>query len=359
MLSAFLIANTAEIVARAAARGALRAGPSAVFDRGDSGIPVFLSQLIRVLGGERVKDSTPSSARVAMAASATTNGQDRLRCGFSANDLVHAYGDVCQVVTELAGEQGVGISTADFKTFNGCLDDATAHAVTEYVSQRERSAARAGTERLGVLAHELRNHLSAAVLSFDLLRSGHVGVTGQTSDIHARSLTALRNLVDRSLAEVRLDAGLSAVEDLFVDDLVQEIEVTSALQASARGVRLVVASRNLGLHVRGDRQTLAAALANLVQNAVKFTAPNTQVTIRTSTSSDRVLIDVSDHCGGISPAKLESLFAPFAQESADRSGLGLGLSIARRGAAANGGEVRVRTLPGDGCVFTLDLPRVP
>ena len=60
----------------------------------------------------------------------------------------------------------------------------------------------------------------------------------------------------------------------------------------------------------------------------------------------------------IAPAKLESLFTPFSQQSADRSGLGLGLSIARRGAAANGGEVRARSVPGDGCVFTLELPGV-
>jgi signal transduction histidine kinase len=176
--------------------------------------------------------------------------------------------------------------------------------------------------------------------------------------VHARSLRGLRDLVDRSLAEVRLDSGLHAAEDIVVDELVDEIEVTSSLQARSRGVRLLVVAESAGLRVHGDRQTLAAALANLVQNAVKFTAKESEIIIRASARDGRVLIDVQDHCGGLAPEKLETLFAPFSQHSKDRSGLGLGLSICRRGAAANGGELRIRNLPGDGCVFTLDLPRL-
>jgi hypothetical protein len=178
MLHDFLTSNRSEIVARAAARGTLRGGSAAVHAQVDNGIPLFLRQLTKVLGGRSSSEAAPSSARVAMNATATSNGEDRQRDGFSVNDLVHAYGDVCQVVTELATEQGVPISTEEYKTFNGCLDDATAHAVTEYVAQRERSLARADTERLGVLAHEMRNHLSAAILSYDSLQAGHVGFSG-------------------------------------------------------------------------------------------------------------------------------------------------------------------------------------
>ena len=357
MLHEFLTTNRSEIVSRAAGRGVLRGGSPAMHGELSTGIPLFLRQLTTVLGG-RPPSEAPSSARVAMNASATANGEDRQRVGFSVNDLVHAYGDVCQVVTELATEQGVHISTEEFKTFNGCLDDATAHAVTEYVAQRDRSLARADTERLGVLAHEMRNYLSAAILSYDSMQSGQVGFGGRTSELHARSLRGLRDLVDRSLAEVRLDSGLHAAEDVVVDELVDEIEVTSSLQAKSRGVRLIVIAETLGLRVHGDRQTLAAVVANLVQNAVKFTAKDSEITIRTSARDEHVLIDVEDHCGGLPADKLETLFAPFSQHSKDRSGLGLGLSICRRGAVANGGELRIRNLPGEGCVFTLDLPRL-
>jgi signal transduction histidine kinase len=70
-------------------------------------------------------------------------------------------------------------------------------------------------------------------------------------------------------------------------------------------------------------------------------------------------MDVEDECGGLPPGNLEELFQPFSQRGTGRDGLGLGLSISQRGAEANGGVIRVRDLPGKGCVFTIDLPRLP
>jgi hypothetical protein len=69
-----------------------------------------------------------------------------------------------------------------------------------------------------------------------------------------------------------------------------------------------------------------------------------------------VLLEVEDECGGLPPGAVTDLFRPFEQRSADRSGLGLGLAIAREGVETNGGEIRARDLPGRGCIFTIDLP---
>ena len=66
---------------------------------------------------------------------------------------------------------------------------------------------------------------------------------------------------------------------------------------------------------------------------------------------------MEDECGGLPPGKAEDLFRPFEQRGADKTGLGLGLSISMKGVRANGGEIRVRNLPGKGCTFTVDLPR--
>ena len=63
-------------------------------------------------------------------------------------------------------------------------------------------------------------------------------------------------------------------------------------------------------------------------------------------------------CVGLPPGKADDLFRPFEQHGGDRSGLGLGLTIARESVEANGGLIRARTLPGAGCIFTIDLPRV-
>jgi signal transduction histidine kinase len=96
-----------------------------------------------------------------------------------------------------------------------------------------------------------------------------------------------------------------------------------------------------------------------VQNAYKYTRPHSHVTLRTVTTADHVRIQVEDECGGLPPGKVETLFLPFEQGSADHSGLGLGLAICVRGVKAIGGALRVQDLPTKGCVFEVELPRAP
>jgi len=75
------------------------------------------------------------------------------------------------------------------------------------------------------------------------------------------------------------------------------------------------------------------------------------------TKQDRIIIHVHDACGGLPAGQAEKLFAPFIQEGTDRSGFGLGLSIARQAVVAHGGTMRVLSSPGEGCTFTIELPR--
>ena len=75
------------------------------------------------------------------------------------------------------------------------------------------------------------------------------------------------------------------------------------------------------------------------------------------TEGDRVSIDVADNCGGFPRGSAEKMFSPFIQRSDDKSGLGLGLFIARQNVEADGGSLSVRDVPGKGCVFTMTLPR--
>jgi signal transduction histidine kinase len=110
--------------------------------------------------------------------------------------------------------------------------------------------------------------------------------------------------------------------------------------------------------VEVDRQILGGAIANLMHNAFKFTRPAGQVSLKTSTTAERVLIEIEDECGGLPPSKAEELFEAFQQRGEDRSGLGLGLFISRKGVEANGGVLGVRDIPRHGCVFTIDLPRL-
>jgi signal transduction histidine kinase len=81
------------------------------------------------------------------------------------------------------------------------------------------------------------------------------------------------------------------------------------------------------------------------------------VVLATRVTADRVAVDVRDQCGGLPAGRAERWFQPFSRGDSDRSGLGLGLAIARRAVHANLGELSVENLPGEGCIFTIDLPR--
>jgi signal transduction histidine kinase len=249
------------------------------------------------------------------------------------------------------------ISSADFHTFNRCLDNAIADAVGEYSRERAQSASDQALERLGFFAHELRNALSTATLAFAALKLGHVGAAGSTSALVDRSFSRMRDLVDHSLAEVRLKAGLVRREPIVVAALIEDVAIGAAIEATDCGVQLTIAPVEYGVVVKADRQILEAALVNLLQNAFKFTRPNSHVSLHTHISADRVRIEVSDECGGLPPGKSEDLFRAFEQRGSDRTGLGLGLAISRRGVEENGGELRLRNVPGTGCVFIVDLPR--
>jgi hypothetical protein len=151
---------------------------------------------------------------------------------------------------------------------------------------------------------------------------------------------------------------MKATERMSLRELVDEIAVTNSLTASSRNIELLVTPVAPGVDIEGDRQLLAAALANIVQNACKSTPSEGRVSVKTSATRDRVIIDVVDQCGGLPPGKAEELSLPVQHADGEPVGLGLGLSISRRSIAASGGHIRVRDVPGIGCIFTVDLPRL-
>jgi signal transduction histidine kinase len=321
-----------------------------------NGIPVFLDQLADALRLARTSDVVDHAQ---LGRSAGRHGLDLLRMGLTIGQVVHDYGDVCQTITELAGEQSAPISTEEFRTLNLCLDDAIAEAVTAYARHFKIKIVGEETERLGVLAHELRNLLNTAMLSFEIIKSGRVAAAGSTGLVHGRSLLGLRDLIDRSLADVRLDAGIDHRELISVAELIDEIQINGSLQAQVRGVRFVVTTVDPTVTIEGDRQIVSAAVSNLLQNAFKFTCKHSTVSLTTRTTADRVLFEVEDECGGLPPGKVDDLFKSFTQRGTDRTGLGLGLSICLKAAKVSNGLLHVRDLPGKGCIFTLDLPRKP
>jgi signal transduction histidine kinase len=291
-----------------------------------------------------------------MTTGAVRHGHDLLDDGFSVGQVVHDYGDICQAVTELAAETKSPITIEEFHTLNRCLDNATAEAVTEYGRQRDLRGSGDMRERMGSLAHELRTKAQLAVLSFQLLRKGTVGVGGSTGHALERTLRELVNLIDRAIVDVKLDSNAPQRAPFPLAQLLDEVAFQASLEAQSRGVQFTVAPLETPVSLEADRQLLASALSNLLQNAMQFTKSGGKVWLRTLASKDRVIIEVEDQCGGLPPGKAEELFKPFAERTADRSGQGLGLAISRRVVEQSGGKISVRNSPGKGCVFTVELP---
>ena len=206
------------------------------------------------------------------------------------------------------------------------------------------------------LVHEVRNLVNVAILSFEVLKTTGAGLTDDKGQVLRRSLNDLRTLINRSVSDMRSAHGRNESDVVDVGDFINEIEAASTLEARAKDIRLVVPPVMDGLVVEADRHELAAAVRNLVQNAVKFTRPGTTVDLRVESTADRVRIEVQDECGGLPDGCPDDLFRPFEQRGSDRSGLGLGLAFSRKVVEASGGALSVRNLQGQGCVFAIELP---
>ena len=355
MLHEFVTANRDEIIRRCRSKVAARAVPPPTQLEIDHGVPLFLDQLVDAL-------RLGLSSSLEIERSGAAHGQDVLRRGFTLSQLVHDYGDVCQCISELAIELVVPISTHEFQMLNGCLDDAIAGAVTQYGRARQQhvveGAANRENLRLGFFAHELRNLIQTATIAFEVVKGGSVGALGSTGTVLQRSLTGARDLIDRSLAEVKLAQGVQHAEQFLVSGFLEELAPASEMVAAARAITFTVMPVEDGLTIEADRQILAAVIMNLLQNAFKFTKRGGTVTLRIESHADRVRFEVLDECGGLPAGDVDDLFTPFLQRGGDRLGFGLGLAFCRWAVEANGGMISVRDVPGAGCIFTVDLPRV-
>jgi signal transduction histidine kinase len=167
---------------------------------------------------------------------------------------------------------------------------------------------------------------------------------------------SLREVIDRTLAEVRLEVGKQRRARVPVVTFIDEIAASGLLHSEYRHIQFSVEPVDPALSIDADPQLLMSAVMNLLHNAFKNTPSGGHVVLRARAEQGRLLIETQDECGGIPPSKGD-LFRVFGdRRGSDRSGLGLGLSIARKAVRAHGGDIRIRNMPGDGCVFIIDVP---
>ena len=371
MLYIFLDNYREALIDRCLIKVARRSGGHTEHALSTAGIPLFLDQVIQTLKLEQ--SSTPKVAGLVsgpaggpsknsgLGKSATKHGRELSDKGFTVEQVVHDYGDLCQAIMDLALELEVPIEVEEFRTLNRCLDNAIADAVTEFSDQRrlinDDREQQALNHRIGTLAHELRAHINAAVHSYAAIKSGQAGMAGATSKVLDRSLKGMRLLVDQTFAEAKTSAKMLVNQEvILIDELLVEIKEAVAFEVEKNCCTFEIFTVGLGLAVEADRELISSAIKNLLQNAFKFTRTGSAVTLTAYAEANKLLLDIQDHCGGLGKIDKEEMFLPFKQAGLGKPGLGLGLSISRRAVEANGGTVSLRDLPGSGCVFTISLP---
>jgi hypothetical protein len=214
MLHEFVTRNHAELVERCKGKATRRTGSPELPVIGEHGVPLFLRQLVDALRAEQSSPSrdesqaAPSPTPIGRAAA--LHGAELLRKGYSVDQVVHGYGDICQAVTELALDRNEPIPTDDFRVMNRCLDNAIADAVTAYGERRQleiNSDAEALGGRLDDFWHEQQKQFDIAIQSFMALQTGKLGLTGATAVAHLHSRQALRAAAQMSVSEARRDSA--------------------------------------------------------------------------------------------------------------------------------------------------------
>ena len=233
-----------------------------------------------------------------------------------------------------------------------------------------RDADRRKDEFLAMLAHELRNPLAPIMAAAELLVQGAAApaMVRQASSVIGRQARHLTGLVDDLLDVSRVTRGLAVIDKAPLDlgaVIAEAVEQVQPLVAS-RNHCLELAVQAAPLTVNGDAKRLVQVVANLLNNAAKYTPPGGRIRLAAEAEpgTGRARLSVSDNGIGMSRELMARAFELFAQaeRDADRAqgGLGIGLAVVRRLVELHGGEIGVRSAgPGQGSSFTVTLPLAP
>jgi two-component system, OmpR family, sensor histidine kinase KdpD len=222
------------------------------------------------------------------------------------------------------------------------------------------------TALLRAVSHDLRTPLTSVVAAGHALGASTLSASerDELSDTVVSQATRLAGLVDKLLDLSRLQAGAAPPRADWVS--IEDLLSTAAAGQDGEPIDIHLNVDPDVPEIRADAAQLERAFANLLENARRYGAE--PISVRVRSAAGRVLINVTDHGPGIDPAEQERIFEPFYQArqtgpardraSSARIGSGLGLAIVKGFVEANGGEIEVESLPGQGTSFLVSLPVV-
>ncbi|WP_322074687.1 hybrid sensor histidine kinase/response regulator [Burkholderia cepacia] len=249
--------------------------------------------------------------------------------------------------------------------------DMTARRETERLLQEAKSAAeaanRAKSDFLAIMSHEIRTPLHGALSNLELFAlTSTAPEQRERVDIVRRGFMSLLTLLDNALDFSKIDAQLFQPRPgLFsMRTLIEQVILSALPLIGTRDIRITCSVADDGAQALADEHLLRQVVLNLLHNALKFTQRGKiDVSCRRETGRDgrdRVAIDIADTGQGIPPEDLERIFMPYVQSAtpsdAKLRGTGLGLALCKKICELLGGEIRVRSTPGNGTTFSLHIP---
>ena len=242
-------------------------------------------------------------------------------------------------------------------------------------AMQEEVAAMAEADRrkdefLAMLGHELRNPLAAVALGLELVHAKLAEAFPPQDKIHAthgrinQQVGHLARLVDDLLDLARINSGTVRLhtQPIVLAEVIDSAVAVSRPLIEQRKHKLELELPAEPIRITADPVRLTQVVANLLNNAARFTAEGGTIALRCQRAPGGVDITVTDNGCGISPALLPRVFEMFVQEEHPRGGggLGLGLTIVKRMVELHGGTVSARSAgPGQGCEFKVRLPIEP
>ena len=244
------------------------------------------------------------------------------------------------------------------------LADGGAVAIIEDVTERSRLDA-VRTDFVANISHELKTPVGAlSVLAEALADEDQPEVVHRLADKMVHEAMRAGRTIDDLLELSRIELGGEAVKDVVLGSMVVDESVSRARSLAERaGIELHVEPSSDRIRMLGDRRQLVSALGNLVENAVKYSDPDSRVEVSARSDGRWVELSVRDFGVGIPQKDLDRIFERFYRVDRARSretgGTGLGLAIVRHVATNHGGDVQVTSVEGEGSTFTLRVPAAP
>jgi signal transduction histidine kinase len=246
------------------------------------------------------------------------------------------------------------------------LGNAMRYTLAREHAERLAALERAKSDFLNLASHELRGPLTVVRGYMSMLADGSLGELNgrvpQVLTVVMDRLEAMNRIVDQIIDTARLADHEAAPMRMQAIDLREAVSAAVAESTTGRATRHVVVSDlpAAAVMVNADRRRLSIAIAQLVDNAVKFSPDGGEVSVCCAVAGDAATVTVRDHGLGIAAADMPRIFTRFGRivtpENSAIDGTGLGLYLARDIVRRHGGDIAVESVPGEGSVFTVSLP---